>query len=92
MGLDPWVFYLIKRTKDDENNFGKQNELHISAFSEIKHPEDQKQFTKESQDTRGLLSLLRWFRYHFAQTKSELHGVQRSPLYLQVLWMTLKKV
>lgn len=50
--------YLIKRTKDDENSFGKQNELHIdSVLSEIKHPEDQNNLPRKARHSGFALTV-----------------------------------
>ena len=48
----------MKKTKDDENNFGKQNELHIdSVLSEIKHPEDQNNLPRKARHSRFALTV-----------------------------------
>ena len=48
----------MKRTKDDENNFGKQNELHIdSVLSEIKHPEHQNNLPRKARHSGCALTV-----------------------------------
>lgn len=76
-------FHLMKRTKDDENDFNKQNELHIDlVLSKIKCPEHQNKLPRKARHSipRGI-----WFNYRdglaiiLLQRKSELSGPKGSP-------------